>query len=330
MNKKICLVTGAAGFIGSHLAKRLKEEYKEVRLVDDFSRGRQRYLNYLGIDAPCIKMDLREYNGYNKGYFENVNDVYHTACRIGNNEYLHGSAEKKLRALQDNLAIDRNVFKICKEQNIKKIIYTSSVSVYNTKKQTKNDALFSEEDVEHQKLDPEAGYGWAKYIGERQLKWLSEMGIKVGVLRIFKSYGPCDDYSNESGQVVCSLMRKIINYPKEDFTIWNDGTSKRCLVYIDDLIDAIIKVKDYIDKESKTFNIGGNEPYSINYLARQILELSNKDIEINYDMSKLAGVKSRIPILERAKKELDWEPTTPLKEGLEKTYEWMKYDIANS
>jgi len=325
------LVTGAAGFIGSHLAKRLEDEGHKVKLVDDFSRGRHEYLQYLGVKAPCIKMDLRYNLTYNKGYFEDVDEVYHCACRIGNNEYLHGSLDKKLHALQDNISIDTNVFRICRELKIKKVIYTSSVSVYNIKKQnTFEDAMFKEDDLEREKLCPEGGYGWAKYIGELQLKWLSENNTNVGIARIFKSYGPCDDYSDTSGQVVTSLMRKAIKYPKEKFVLWNDGSVTRCLVYIDDLIDGIIKLSEYCDNKSLTVNLGGKQPYRIRELAQKIIKLSGKDINIENDMSKLKGARSRIPILSKAREELDWYPTTSLEDGLRKTYEWMEYDLSRN
>jgi len=330
-NTKTVLVTGAAGFIGSHLAKRLEDEGYKVKLVDDFSRGRQEYLDYLGVKAQCIRMDLREYTGYNKGYFEDVDEVYHCACRIGNNEYLHGSPKNKLRALQDNLAIDNTVFRICNELGIKKIIYTSSVSVYNVKKQrTFEDAIFSEDDLEGEQIHPEGGYGLAKFIGEKQLQIMSKNGIKTGIVRIFKSYGPCDDYSDESGQVITTLMRKAINYPKEKFVLWGDGQVTRCLVYIDDLIDGIIKLSNYCDKESLIVNMGGKQPFYISELARKIISLTNKDVNIENDMSKPIGVKSRIPVLSLASKKLDWRPTTSIEKGLIETYKWMKYEIANS
>jgi UDP-glucose 4-epimerase len=318
------LITGAAGFIGSNLANRLLKEKCNLKLVDNFSRGKQSYLDYFEVRTPCIRMDLREYNGYNKGYFEDVDVVYHCASRIGGMQFLHGTVQRELSALQDNLAIDRNVFKFCIEQGVKKIIYMSSISVYNTQRQSDTTAVFSENDINIQEIDPEGGYGWAKYIGEKQLDMISKCGINVGIARIFKSYGPCDDYSDESGQVVCSLMRKAINHPREDFVLWGDGSVTRCLVYIDDLVDGLMKLSEYCNDKSLTVNLGGNEPYPIKLLADKIIALSKKDINIENDMSKLVGVQSRIPNLALAKKKLNWKPTTSLDSGLRKTYKWME------
>ena len=324
-NTKV-LVTGAAGFVGSHLSKRLEKEGYKLLLIDDFSRGKQKYLDYLNVKEKVLNIDLR-HNNFDD-VFHGVDTVYHTAGKIGGNQYLHGSPLNELTALQDNMAIDRNVFKACINNKVRKIIYTSSISVYNTAKQnTFTDAMFREDDIWREAIDPEGGYGWAKYIGELQLKMLSQNGTKVGVTRIFKSYGPCDDYSEESGQVVCSLMRKAINYPKEKYVLWGDGTVTRCLVYIDDLIDGIMELSHYIDKESLVVNLGGNEPYTMRHLATQIKKISNKNIDIENDMGKPVGVKSRIPVLELAEEKLNWKPTTSLEEGLKKTYQWMKEDM---
>jgi len=321
MSEKV-VVTGAAGFIGSHLSQRLEQEnVADLVLVDDFSRGKQEYLDVLGVKTKCVKLDVKNYESTKK-LIEKASVVYHIAARIGGVQYLHGTHLKELAALQDNLLIDASVFKACAECGVEKVIYTSSVSVYPTEPQFSEGAIFKEEDTKT--IDPEGGYGWAKFIGEKQLDLMSECDIKVGIARIFKSYGPCDDYSEESGQVVCSLCRKAINYPKEKFVVWGDGSATRCLVYIDDLTDAFIKLEKEIDNEFLTVNLGGNSPVPIKKLAGKIVKTSGKDIDIKYDSSKPIGPLSRIPDLSRAKKLLDWEPTTSLDDGLRKTYHWLK------
>ena len=317
-------ITGAAGFIGSHLVKKLEKEGHSLTLLDDFSRGKEDYLGYLGVRHPCVNIDLKDWER-TKLWIKGADTVFHIASRIGGNQFLHGSNLNELTAFQDNMLIDRNVFKACEYYDVEKVIYTSSVSVYNTDNQANSpNAMFREEDLEKQPLDPEGGYGWAKLMGEKQLQLMSG---KYGIARIFKSYGPCDDYSDESGQVVCSLMRKAINYPKESYNVWGDGTTTRCLVYIDDLTDVLLKIYKYLNKSSLIVNIGGDKPISVKELAETIVEISNKDIKIEWDKTKPTGVKSRIPILDKAKKELNWQPTTSLKAGLKRTYEWMEQDL---
>ena len=318
------VVTGSAGFIGSHLSKRLEQDNYDIILLDDFSRGKESYLEYLGVEHPCIEVDLKNWKE-TKMWLSEADTVFHIASRIGGNQFLHGSNQNELNAFQENMLIDNNVFRACEKHKIKKVIYTSSVSVYNTDNQANSpNAMFREEDLEKQPLDPEGGYGWAKLMGEKQLQLMS---CKYGIARIFKSYGPCDDYSDFSGQVVCSLMRKAINYPKESYTVWGDGRTTRCLVYIDDLIDALLRIYNYLNMSSTIINIGGKRPISIKELAWTIIEISGKDINIEWDKSKPTGVKSRIPILDKAKVELNWQPTTSLRDGLKKTYAWMEHDL---
>ena len=324
------IVTGAAGFIGSHLSKRLEADGYSLLLLDDFSRGKKRYLDYLDVKTKCMKYDLTNLNNNSDSIFKDVDVVFHIASKIGGNQYLHGSPENELSALQTNLLIDRNVFNACFKHKVPRIVYTSSVSVYNTRQQMENnDAKFTEDSIKSTKIDPEGGYGWAKYIGEKQLELLSKVGTNTGIIRIFKSYGPCDDYSDKSGQVVCSLMRKAINYPKERYVVWGDGTVTRCLVYIDDLIDGIIKVANYTEEESITVNMGGQFPIPIIQLSKYIIKIAGKNIIQEHDMGAPVGVKSRIPVLERAKEILNWQPTTTLEAGLKETYKWMKHDITN-
>jgi nucleoside-diphosphate-sugar epimerase len=106
--------------------------------------------------------------------------------------------------------------------------------------------------------------------------------------------------------------------------VWGDGTITRCLVYIDDLIDALIQLEKKIITKSITVNIGWNRPISIKELAERIVKISDKEIIIEYDPGKPSGPLSRIPNLSRAKKILNWEPTTDLEVGLKRTFLWMK------
>jgi nucleoside-diphosphate-sugar epimerase len=327
-------VTGAAGFIGSHLSKRLENESKtRLVLVDDFSRGKQEYLDYLGVKTRCLKTDLRDYC-YVKGLFKNIDTVYHIAARIGGEQFMHGSPQIEFDAFYNNMLIDNNVLKSCVENGVKKIIFTSSASVHNTKKQYEDDiARFSEVELDFeqkplQDIDPEGGYGWAKFNTENNLAILNQMGIKSGIARLWKSYGPCDDYSPESGQVVCSLIRKAINYPKEPFIVWGTGNNMRNLLYIDDLVDGLIRMEKYLDTHNTiTVNLGGLYPVLIGNLATMIIRMSGKDITPEFDTTKSGGPKSRIGMLDKALTELEWKPTTSLEEGLKKTWEWMEHEL---
>ena len=175
---------------------------------------------------------------------------------------------------------------------------------------------------------PEGGYGWAKYIAERQLEVCPDM--RVGVARIFHAYGPNIYLKEDRSQVIGSLIRKAIRYPKEDFVVWGDGTQRRAFLYIDDFLDALSRVDKYVESEGNlTVNMGSTEEVTIKELAEMIIEISGKKITPKYDRTKPTGVLRRLPDLSRAQKTLGWKPKTKLADGLAKTYEWAEKRLSS-
>jgi nucleoside-diphosphate-sugar epimerase len=321
-------VTGGAGFIGSHIAKRLQEGGGSVKIIDDYSSGSEQNLSDLGVREKVVVGDLREYD-FARDSLKDIDTVFHFAAEVGSVQYLHGSAEGELHALQANLSIDTNVFRACIENGISKIVYASSVSVYPKHLQMTQSSPFKEEDSAV--VEPEGGYGWSKYVAEKQLEMIT--GAKTGVGRIFHAYGKNIYLKPDKSQVIASLVRKAIDFPEEGFVVWGDGSQKRCFVYIDDVIDALFLLSDYVGKNGKlTINIGNVEETSISDLASKIIRISKKEIPLNFDPSKPTGVIQRKPSLEKIKKTLGWSPKTKLDEGLSVTYDWaserLKTDLA--
>ena len=161
-------ITGGAGFLGSHIAKQQIAKGNEVVIIDNFSSGSIENLKDMGVRQKCMVGDLSKYN-FAKESLVNVDTVYHFAAEVGSVQYLHGSSDRELDALQANLVIDTNVFRACRENRINCIIYASSVSVYPFESQLTGEAVFKEDDAtEH--VNPEGGYGWSKFLGEVQLE----------------------------------------------------------------------------------------------------------------------------------------------------------------
>jgi GDP-D-mannose 3', 5'-epimerase len=319
------VVTGGAGFIGSHLAKKLIQNGDSVTVVDDFSTGTEENLRDLDVQPRVVRGDLREQK-FARDFLKGADCVYHFAAEVGSVQYLHGSEERELFALQVNLQIDTNVLRACVENKVKTIIYASSVSVYPKHLQMVSSAPFREEDAEKQ-VEPEGGYGWSKYIAEKELDMMS--GTNVGVARIFHAYGKNIYLNEDKSQVMGSLMRKAIHYPRENFVVWGDGNQKRCFVYIDDVMDALGLIYEYVSKNRKlTVNVGSQDEITVGDLARKIIALSGKEIPLNYDRSKPTGVLQRIPSLEKIYRTLGWKPETTMDEGLKTTFEWVKGRLA--
>jgi nucleoside-diphosphate-sugar epimerase len=319
------VVTGGAGFIGSNLVRALLDQGREVTIADDFSRGSRINLSDLDIKAKCLELDLRNYNSALQAT-AGADIVFHLAARVGSVDSLHGSEMIELEALQTNLLIDANVFRACLQNGVKKIIYTSSVSVYPIHLQDRPGAIFSENDClipngksEMPISNPEGGYGWAKFIGEIQLSWLK--GIKVGIARIFSAYGE-NGKMGKNPHVVLSLIRKAIRYPNEEFTVWGDGSRTRDFLYVADVISALLKLEEQATTPPVIVNIGGSHPVSIKELAETVIRISGKDMKIMYDLSKPVGPFSRTSDNTKAKNLLGWETKTSLEDGLRRTYAW--------
>jgi len=314
------VVTGGAGFLGSNLVKRLLDDGHKVSVVDDLSSGSLENLRGLGVDSGCLVGDLKDYEFARKS-LRGAQAIFHLAAEVGSVAYLHGSDARELAALQSNLVIDTNVFRACLENEVRTIVYASSVSVYPFDQQLGADVRFREEDS--QRVNPEGGYGWSKYIGEKQLSLMP--GTAYGIARIFHAYGENLYLRPDRSQVIASLIGKAVRYPREDFVVWGDGSQRRCFVFVDDAIDALTKLLDYVEKRgSLVVNVGSTEEVTVRQLAGMVISLSGKRIDPKYDASKPTGALSRMPNLDRARDMLGWSPTTRFSEGLSKTYKWAE------
>jgi nucleoside-diphosphate-sugar epimerase len=312
-------VTGGAGFLGSHIAKRLISEGNEVTIIDDFSAGSLQNLKDVGIDQKVAKGDLKSHD-FARSALQGAETVFHFAAEVGSVDYLHGSKGKELAAMQANLLIDTNVFRACLEAGVTTIIYASSVSVYPFDQQQGQRVQFREKDSDS-KVNPEGGYGWSKYLAEKQLAYMPE--VASGVARIFHAYGKNIYLRPDRSQVIGSLMRKAIEYPKEEFVVWGDGMQRRCFVHVDDVLDALWKLTKYVQKKgSITVNVGSTEEYTIMELAKLIINTSGKKIPMKLDPFKPSGALNRMPDLAFVFSTLGWRPKTPFANGIKSTYDW--------
>jgi nucleoside-diphosphate-sugar epimerase len=315
------VVTGGAGFIGTNLVRALLKRGREVVAADIISPGN----NLQGLPITVMRADLLDYHQAYK-IVQGSDCVYHLAARVGGVGYLHGNQTAELDALQTNLTIDVNVMRACLECNVQKIIYLSSAAVYPIDLQQRQGAHFGEEDIAP--INPEGGYGWAKLIGEIQLD-LAEP-IKSGIARIFNAYGEYSELG-KSSQVIPALIKKAINYPNEPFIVWGDGTPTRNFIYINDCINALLKLEEHASYPPLKVNLGNpTETVTIKQLAETIISVSGKKIQMTFDPTKPLGPLSRTPDIKKAETELNWKPETPLRVGLERTYEWAEQFINSS
>ena len=220
---------------------------------------------------------------------------------------------------------------------MEKIIYASSTAVYPLDSQYSAGAIFSEEDLEikpktkDQKLkmsiNPDGGYGLAKLLAEIQLNLMKN--AKVGIARIFNVYG-INEPLDERSHAISDLIRKAINYPKEDFIVWGDGKQTRDYMYVSDCVDALVKLEEKISGYQPLpliLNIGSGKTISISDLAEVIIKISGKNIKPKYDVQKPVGPMSRTADIRKVKEALNWEPKVSFEEGLKRTFVWIQEKI---
>ena len=318
------LVTGGAGMIGSNLVKTLISQNHDVTVVDNFWRGK---LNYLKNDDvlvtnKIINADLRDYSKTLE-VIQGFDFVFHLADIVAGINYVF---DNQLFLWRSNIMINSNAINACIENNIKNLVYVGTACSYPKEKQSYiGPPLFKEEDA--YPAEPESSYGWSKLMGEYEAELALETGkINVGILRLHNVYGPPCELDPGKSQVIPALCRKAILYPKEPFIVWGSGDQRRSFVYIDDIIDALVDVRAR-GMNKGVIQIGTDHSDSIANIAKKIMGISGKDINIQFDLDKPEGDVDRAADCSKAKQILDWSPKVSIDKGLEKTYEWCLREL---
>jgi len=310
--KRQCvLVTGGAGFIGSHLARRLVSLGAKVKIVDNLSAGKFENIEDIIGKAKFFRGDL----GNQSDAFRACRGqeyIFHLAADMGGMGYIANNPA----ILNHNLRIDLNMLSAARANlNLNAFLYSSSACVYPEYKQSLFFAVRLRES-DALPAQPDTYYGWQKLVSELLFK---ELDIRLP--RLHNVYGPYSAF-DERGKAPMHLIMKAIKHPNPPFEIWGDGRQTRSFLYIDDCVDALIKLMeiDYCEP----INIGSDRLISINELAQLIIKISGKDIVPQHVYDKPQGVRGRNADITLAKKVLDWEPKISLEDGLLRTYKWAE------
>jgi len=184
---------------------------------------------------------------------------------------------------------------------------------------------FKEEDAIP--ANPLTTYGWVKVLGEVQCKsYHDDYGIKCSAPRIFNTYGENENLDPRWSHVIPALIRKAILYPEEGYTLFGDGMQERAFLYVQDCVDGLLlNMEKVIDAEP--INLGSDELISIDQLAKKIVDISGKNITIEYDLSGPRGTNRYCADTIRMEQVLGWKPATPLEKGLKRTYNWAMGEL---
>lgn len=318
------LVSGGAGFIGSHLTERLLELDCDVVVADDFSRGKMGNISHLTPEIELRPVDLTTREGAMRA-IDGVEDVFHLAASVGGIHYIQ---RENVGGLTPSVLINQQVLEAARIHNVDRLLFASSACIYRQEHDDLN--RFSEEQAFP--ANPHSTYGWAKILGEVACQsYHQDTDLDCGIVRIFNAYGPRESLDPDSSHVIPSLCRKTIEAPDGgSIELFGDGTQQRGFIYVSDLVEGmLLAMERKVDAEP--INLGnGQEVVSINDLAETIIDISGKDLEIEHDLSKPSGTDKYAPDETRMREALDWVPEVSIEEGLEKVYEWAEAELEGS
>jgi nucleoside-diphosphate-sugar epimerase len=287
--------------------------------VDNNSSGDRRNLEDVAGKVRLIEADLRDKETVLR-ITRDQDYVFHLAANMGGIGYISrvGAA-----IMSDNLLMNINMLEASVASRVKRFFYSSSACVYPVGRQTVPDTAPLKED-DAIPADPNEFYGWEKLVTEKMCEaYNRDYGLEVRIARFHNVFGEAyNAFDPERGKAPGHLIRKAILYPKERFVVWGDGKQTRSFLYVEDCVEGILRLmeSDY----AGPVNIGSDRAVTIEELARIIIEISGKDIKIEYDPTKPQGVRGRNADLTLARRVLGWSPRIPLEEGLRRTYFWAK------
>ncbi len=315
------VVTGGASFIGSHLVEALLECGAYVRVVDDFSSGREANLP-ASERLDVVRFDLTHDDGRD-AFFAGANVVFHLAAIHGG----RGFIDSHPGALLANLAIDHGVLRAVSVARVPRVVHASSACVYPVTLQADalDRGLLTEEAAGF--AVPGAAfadgvYGWTKLIGELQLQHLEgSPAARYRSARIFTTYG---ERENESHAVVALIAKALLRL--DPFPIWGTGDQTRNFTYVSDTVAGLLGLgADDGPARFLPVNVGTSVHTRIRELADAIFDVVGwRPGSLELDRNKPEGVASRAADNRRIRSLLDWEPAVSLREGLERTVAWYR------
>ena len=317
--KKI-LVAGGGGFIGGHLIKRSLDGNNDIRSVDikPISEWYQKFDN-----IENLELDLEDKNNCEKAV-EGCDYVFNLACNMGGMGFIENN--KALCML--SVLVNTHLLIACKKFNVKKYFFSSSACAYNTSLQ-KNTSIKGLKETDAYPAMPEDGYGWEKLFSERMCRHFTEdYKIDTKVARFHNIYGPYGTYDGGREKAPAAICRKVAIAKKNkenEIEVWGDGKQTRSFLYIDDCIDAVLKLFD--SDINEPINIGSEEQVSINEMIDMVEDISNYKVKRNYLLDKPKGVRGRSSDNSLIEQKLQWKPKFSLKEGLKKNYNWINDQI---
>ena len=315
MNRSRTLVTGGAGFLGSHLCERLLERGEDVLCVDNYYTGTRDNIAHL-LDHPHF--ELMRHDVTFPLYVE-VDQIYNLACPASPIHYQRDPVQTTKTSVHGAI----NMLGLAKRTKAK-ILQASTSEVYGDPQVHPQ----TEDYWGHvNPIGPRSCYDEGKRAAETLFfDYLRQHHMRIKVARIFNTYGP--RMHPNDGRVVSTFVVQALR--GEPITVFGDGAQSRSFCYVDDLVDGLIRLMDSPDHVTGPINLGNPVEFTMLELAQRVVALTGSRSEIVHRPLPQDDPRQRQPDIARARELLDWEPTVPLAEGLERTVAYFREELAHA
>mgnify|MGYP001221750729 FL=1 len=329
---KKALVLGGGGFIGGHLAKRLKNEGFWVRIVD--IKEKHEFWHKNEICHEYVKGDLRDPKIVESVIDIVFDEVYQLAADMGGAGYIF-TGENDANVMHNSALVNLNVAHYATKIKVKRIFYSSSACMYPEYNQIDPENPNCEESSAYP-ANPDSEYGWEKLFSERLfLAFNRNYGLDCRVARYHNIFGPQGTWEGGKEKAPAAMCRKA-SEALDEIEVWGDGLQTRSFLYVDECVEATLRLMRQ-DNFLGPVNIGSEEMVTINKLAQIAIDCSEKDIKINniegqdfidkYGFSCPVGVRGRNSDNKLYKEKIGWEPKMSLLDGMKKTFEWINKQV---
>jgi len=303
------LVTGGAGFIGSHLVDALLKRGDRVRVLDDFSTGNYHNLEGAADQIELIKADLRDPDSLEEA-LRDVDLVFHQAAFVS----VPKSLEDPAACLDVNVQGTQKLLDASRRLGVQRVVLASSAAVYG-----ENPDLPLAEDS---KPDPLSPYAASKFMDEILARlYTRQLGLDVAALRYFNVYGPRQNPESDYAAVIPIFIRRLLD--EEQLEIYGDGGQTRDFVFVADVVRANLMAADSSGAAGQVMNICSGKETSLLDLTEILSSLLNREVELDFKEPRAGDIYRSLGDPLRTRETLDFVPRVTLTEGLQETMDWM-------
>ncbi|MDX2044819.1 MAG: SDR family oxidoreductase [Acidobacteriota bacterium] len=309
-NQKLYLVTGGAGFIGSHIAEALVKRGEQVRVLDNLMTGKRENLAHLAGKLEFIEADIRDADAIRQA-MAGVNIVYHEAAIPS---VPRSVAEPQLNH-DANVNGTFNVLMAARDAGVKRVIFAASSSAYgDTEVLPKTETMLP---------NPLSPYAAAKLVGELYCQTFTRVyGLETVALRYFNVFGPRQDPTSPYSGVISKFVTSLLN--NEAPTIFGDGEQSRDFTYVANVVDANLRAAEAPEAVGQVMNLGIGQRITLNQLFEELQKIIGTNLKPNYEETRAGDVRHSLADITRAENLLGYRPLVGLAEGLKYTVDWYQ------